>query len=270
MNIEIKTVGYNTEQIQHSHIINGCGVGLYVCGLKKSVERFPDGRIRTPDVSCRRPALRLYFPGGVSEYEYENIRENWWVVFEEPAPVYYDFNSKKPMLRINDRTIEIKPELPLSEEEVCSMRMAFNDIYTAWKNNTPQGKAAAELILGGVLARFLKAEFNWENASKVDRFKNLIDSDTQWEFSLDELSRILGLRRDVARKMFIEKYKVTPRQYRIRHRLARIIELLSSSDLSLKEIAFQCGLKNVTYLNSLSMKYFNCSPGELMKRLRKF
>ena len=268
MNIAIYSMGYNAEQIQHSHVISGSAIGLYVGGLKKSVERFPDGRIRTPDVSYRVPALRLYFPGGFSEYEYENIRENWWVAFADPVPIYYDFASKRAMLRVDDKTIPVKAELPLSPAEVATVRRQFSEIYAGWQSGTALGKATAELILGGVLARFLKAEFSWETGSPAERFKNLIDSDIQWEFSLDELGARLGLRRDVARKLFIEKFNTTPGQYRIQQRLARIIELISQSDLSLKEIAWQCGLKNVTYLNSLTVKHFNSTPSELVKRFR--
>lgn len=268
MNIAIYSMGFNAEQIQHSHVIEGSAIGLYVGGLKKSVERFPDGRIRTPDASYRVPALRLYFPGGFSEYEYENIRENWWIAFADPVPVYYDFSSKRAMLRLEDTSIPIKDELPLDPAEVVAVRHQFSEIYAAWQSGTAVGKATAELILGGVLARFLEAEFSWENGSPAERFKNLIDSDIQWEFSLDELSSKLGMRRDVARKAFIEKFNISPGKYRIQQRLARIIELISMSDLSLKEIAWQCGLKNITYLNSLTSKYFNSTPGDLLRRLR--
>ncbi len=268
MNITILAVGYNAEQIQNTHVINACGVGLYVRGLKKSVEHFPDGRIRTPDVSYRRPALRLYFPGGISEYEYENIRENWWVSLADPAPFFYDFARKRPVFCAGECKIPIKGEIPLSPEEVVAVRKSFSEIYSGWESGTVLGKSTAELILGGVLARFLKAELSWESGTPADRYKNLIDSDVQWEFSLEELGGMLNLRRDVARNIFFEKFKITPSEYRIQQRLARIIELISSSDLSLKEIAWQCGLKNVTYLNSLTVRHFNSTPSELIKRFR--
>jgi len=268
MNISIYSTGYNTEPFRNIHIIGRTGIGLYVSGLKRSVEHFPDGRIRTPDVSTRVPSLRLYFPGGISEYEYSNIRENWWVTFADPTPVVYDFALRRPVCCIGENRIPVKSEIPLSPAEVSAARMAFSEIHAGWLSGTELGKATAELILCGVFSRFLKEEFHLASPLAADRYKQLIDADIQWDFSLEELSDKLNLRRDCARSCFCEKFGISPGKYRIQQRLGRIMELISSSDLSLKEIAWQCGLKNVTYLNSLTRKHFNATPSELLRKFR--
>ena len=103
----------------------------------------------------------------------------------------------------------------------------------------------------------------------AERYKQLIDADTRWTFSLEELGKQLSLRRDDARKCFVEKYGITPGQYRIQMRLGQITNLITSSDLSTKEIAWHCGLKNVTYLNALTSKYFDATPMQLIKRFRR-
>ena len=269
MDIKIHATGYNAEPLRHSHVIIRAGIGLYVQGLKHSVERFPDGKLRTRDVSSRVPSLRLYFPGGVSEYEYDNIRENWWVTFADPAPVYYDFAQKHPVFNLNGVKVPVQSEIPLAPAEIPAVRMAFAEIHSGWQSETLLGRATAELILSGVLARFLKEEFHFASPALADRYKQLIDADIQWQYSLEELSCKLGVKRDHARACFFKKYGISPGKYRIQQRLGHIMDLISTSNLSAKEIAWQCGLKNVTYLNALTQKHFDATPSELIQHFRR-
>ncbi len=269
MNIKICGAGYNAEPLCNRHTIGKTGIGLYVCGLKKSKEFYPDGGIRTHDVSTRTPSLRLYFSGGISEYEYDNVRENWWITFADPAPVYYDFDLKCPVFSDGTNKIPISPEIPLDPAEVSSVRLMFSEIRSGWISGTPLGLATAELLIGGLLAKFLKAEFQMEMPSVAERYKQLIDADVKWTMSLEQLSSQLSMRRDDIRKCFVEKFGIQPGKYRIQQRLGLIMDLITSSNLSAKEITWQCGLKNVTYLNALTSKYFNATPMELIKRFRR-
>lgn len=269
MNIEINASGYNAEPLRHSHIITSTAIGLYVQGLKHSVEKFPDGKIRTQDVSARVPSLRLYFPGGISEYEYDSIRENWWISLGDNPPVYYDFALKRPVFKIGNNKIPIKSEIPLAPAEIPAIRMTFAEIHAGIISKTDLGKATAELLLGGLLAKFLKEEFHYTSPSIAERYKQLIDADIQWKYSLEELSDQLSSRRDITRDQFVEEFGMMPGKYRIQRRLGYIMDLITSSDLSAKEIAWQCGLKNVTYLNSLTKKHFNATPSELIHRFRR-
>lgn len=269
MNIKICGVGYNAEPLCNKHTIGKSGIGLYVCGLKKSKEFYPDGKIRTHDVSSRTPSLRLYFPAGVSEYEYDHVRENWWVTFADPAPFYYDIALKRPVFKDGENIFQVSPEIPLELAEVSLVRAIFSEIRAGWLSGTAQGLTAAGLLTGGLLAKFLNAEFHMEMPSVAERFKQLIDADVRWTMSLEELSGQLSMRRDDVRKCFVDKFGIQPGQYRIQQRLGLIMNLITSSTFSTKEIAWQCGLKNVTYLNALTSKHFAATPSELIKRFRR-
>ena len=76
------------------------------------------------------------------------------------------------------------------------------------------------------------------------------------------------MNRDLLRQRFIERYNLTPREYRIRKRLVRILHLFTYSDMSLKEIAADVGMKNVTHLNALIRKYYGKTPRQLCQEYR--
>ena len=269
MNISIVGYGYNTELLRNRHVIQSTAIGLYVRGLKRNRELYPDGRVRTPDVNARLPSLRLYFPDGVSEYEYDDIRENWWIAFGDPTPVYYDSATRQAMFRTEGGGIPIKAEIPLAPAQIPTIRMAFNDIRTGWDSGTAMGRATAELILASLLATFLKSEYQLAAPTLADRYRQLIDADVHWSHTLEELGGQLNLSRDEARACFQEKYRVTPGKYRMQRRLARIMELITSSNLSVKEIAWECGLRNVTYLNAVTRRHFDSTPTALIRHFRR-
>ncbi len=271
MQISIRDIGYNSEQLRNAHTVQSVGVGLYVTGLKYSRELFPDGRLRTSDVTARVPSLRLYFPGGRSEYEYDRIRENWWVLLKEPVPLYYDFSLRQPVWRDGNTKLPIEPELRLDPAEVPALRLAFVKMRNGFFSGTSRGKVEADLILCGIMARFLASSTNQEKSDEfgvAGKLKQLIDADELCEHTLEELSRLAGVSRNQARRCFIAAYGEPPGEYRIKMRLGRIIDMICSSDLEMKEIAFRNGIKNVTYLNQLTRMHFNATPRELCRRLR--
>lgn len=270
MFLSLNAIGYNTEKLKDRRTIQvPLGVGLYVHGLRKSVEFFPDGRVRTADVSTRNhPALRLYFGGGISSYEYDLIRENWWITLHEPVPIYYHSGLKSAVYRDGKQEIPIPSDIALDESEVPQIRRQFSQIQTGLLIGTAQGRAAAELLLAGILARFLLAELPTAIPNMADRFRQLIDTDVTWEYTLEELADRLGLCRDSARTVFVQRFGIAPGKYRARDRLGRVLNMISGTDQSMKEIAFACGFKNVTYLNSLIRKNFNLTPLSLRRQIR--
>jgi AraC-like DNA-binding protein len=80
--------------------------------------------------------------------------------------------------------------------------------------------------------------------------------------------RELGVNRDVLRARFAERYKLSPSEYRINRRLKRILYLFTYSDMSLKEIAGDVGMKNVTHLNAVIRKYYDKTPRQLCLEYR--
>ena len=65
------------------------------------------------------------------------------------------------------------------------------------------------------------------------------------------------------------EFGIPPGEYRIRQRLARIVRLISGTDLSMKEIAAEVGIAHTSYLNQLIRKYYHTTPLELCRKLRR-
>ena len=72
-----------------------------------------------------------------------------------------------------------------------------------------------------------------------------------------------GFSRDYLRLLFQQTYHISPKEYQNNKRMTMIVELITKTDISLKEIAVLAELKNTTHLNSLIKKQYKLTPGQL-------
>lgn len=70
-------------------------------------------------------------------------------------------------------------------------------------------------------------------------------------------------------KIFKEGVGTTCIEYLNRCRIQKSLELIVREDLSMKEIAYQCGVGDYKYFNVVFRKYIGCSPKEFKNELRK-
>lgn len=96
----------------------------------------------------------------------------------------------------------------------------------------------------------------------------MIDRDSCFRKTLAELSREAQCSAGHIRKLFVKQYLIEPGEYRARLRLRRIMHYIEQTDLSLKEIADQVGMKHVTHLHLFLRERCGTTPRMLLKQYR--
>ena len=100
------------------------------------------------------------------------------------------------------------------------------------------------------------------------KLKQMIDRDIRFEVSLKDCCKKTGYSVSHIRKMFVRHFGIDPGEYRQRKKLERVFSLMSAGNMSLKEVAGEIGMKNVTHLNLFIRKRCNMTPGELYRNFR--
>ncbi len=237
---------------------------FYVRGVVRDYVYWPDGKLKNIFSADAGARLSLAFPGMKTDFEYGPERENWVVMLDWEA---LGFDAASHCFRIDTPSgpLPVPAELAIAPDEIPTLRMAFKRLTDYIHSSLPRHLAAADLLLAGLLARFLEEP---EVDTPAARLRRLIDADEQWHHSLEELSRQAGGSRDHLRRLFFERYRITPGEYRIQKRLKKILHLFAYSDLSLKEIAFAAGMRNVTHLNALIRQHCGKTPTAVRRRYR--
>ena len=237
-------------------VVENPWIALSLSGLIRRTEYDPCGRlISTFDVEKKHfvPYLSVCVPGFVLDFEYGEDRENYVTIFDWNG-LRYDCDRAEFYLNYDGMELAIPEMIELSAPEAAFLRGRFEEIMELYNSAIPCNQLAAEIMTNELFLRFLRSPMEGEDA--VELFRKLLDEDDHYEKSILRHCRDLGVNRDLVRQRFIDRYKLTPREYRIRKRLVRILYLFTYSDMSLKEIAADVGMKNVTHLNALIRKHY--------------
>lgn len=273
MPLQIQTIGKYIHPQSGTQITDFFGIGLNLSGLTRSESYFPDGRMRGQfdgEGQEALPSLSLSLPGSRLRFVYNAHRENWIIFLKEPCPFFYDAEKQQVMYRDGDWIFAIAHTVALSREEAADVRQTFQQVRSCLANGMPQEQIRAEVLTMGLLLRFFCGlpDTKTPEHPAVEVFREKMERDVRWEKSLDELAAEVGFGRDHLRHLFIRKYGIPPGEYRIRQRIAHVMQLLSDTELSMKEIAERVGIPHVSYLNILVRKHCHTTPGALRRKFR--
>lgn len=101
-----------------------------------------------------------------------------------------------------------------------------------------------------------------EDASRFEAMKKHLHDNLRKGIGVSEMADMAGLSRSHFARLFKEAEGMSPRDYLEDLRLRRALSLLYSQDLSVKEIAINCGIPDVNYFCRLFRKHTGMSPGE--------
>lgn len=245
-------------------------LGMGVSGRIRSKIYAPDGTLfREFDhtVQPQTPALYILTPGFSSEFEYGPNRENYVIGLDFPA-LTYDRENRCFMLDYDGLQLPMADTLPLAETEVSTMRETFQTIIREHASAIPYRQLTAAWMTLDLLRRFFRQPA--DDRDPVKRFRQMLVDDPGSSTPLEWYSHELGISRDTLRRKFFARYKITPAEYRSRLKLEYIKKLFSTTDMTLKEIAFAAGMKNPSHLSMFIRARCNQSASSLCREYRKF
>lgn len=98
---------------------------------------------------------------------------------------------------------------------------------------------------------------------------DLMQRASSTEFSLGSICRLVNLSPTRLRQLFKEETGRTPRQYLRDLRMGKAEQFLCSTFLTVKEISFLCGVKDVSHFVRDFKKQFGLTPSEFRARNRQ-
>lgn len=103
----------------------------------------------------------------------------------------------------------------------------------------------------------------------ANQVRSKLESEYHNPKSLLDLSTELGVPLTTMQRMFKEKFGTSPKRYQFECRMRHVRDLLESSDMTMKEIAYRTGFQNQYYFSNAVKKEYKLSPGQLRTFLRQ-
>lgn len=259
-NLEVLNVGVYREPQQFTQQLDQHFLMFSVQGLKYLKAGFAEYHV--PD-----PHFWLFFPGETFSFEYGPGRENWVISFESDMLLPHLANHQAMIFNDGD-WIPFSRFANVPAELVAGWQEEFFQIRDAVANPTPLNLLRAKMGAMAVLRFMIEQGVKVQRQSPANRLRQLISETTNLPRSLAELSVECGYSVDHMRELFTSEFGISPQAYRIRHRMAKAMDLIANSRLSLKEIAYATGFKHPSHFSALFRKTYGASARETMRRLR--
>ena len=255
---------------EHRRIVKDYDFDLYL-GEERSVTI--DGKHYTApagSVVYRRPGELVVSRGnydcyvltldfsGLSEIDQQNYRRSrpGEPQSRDLNPMFDDFPSVFMPKHINDIRDAFKKIASCSYPNIVNEELAT--LYT-------------EELLYLLLADF-KAHEGEKLNKELDHTEKIcayINKNYKRSITADELSREVSLNKNYMIRMFKERMGKTPIGYLIETRLFYSSNLLTSSKLSVGDIALECGFNSSAYFTKVFKEHYNITPLEFRKKYQK-
>jgi len=91
-----------------------------------------------------------------------------------------------------------------------------------------------------------------------------------FDISNSVLAEKCGISEVYFRRLFFDKFKITPKQYIIGLRLDKAKQILSGGEMKISEVAEECGFTNPYHFTRFFKEKVGINPGEYMRKNRTF
>jgi len=137
--------------------------------------------------------------------------------------------------------------------------------------NTPTAKLIVKEILFLINSDICRKERseNQEIQTVADVAALYITKNFQKNISLSELSQLVHIDKSYLVRIFKKQYLTTPIEYLINLRLRHAIALLADTNITISEIAFECGYSSVSFFTRQFEKHLGKTPTAYRADIRK-
>ncbi len=155
-----------------------------------------------------------------------------------------------------------------------SILKIFKDATSAWEEKKDISNAIVRKCIYDIIIKISKElERNYMPCAKETLIKPAIDvinrDFTKNDLSVKALADLCGISEAYFRRIFTDKYSVSPKDYIINLRIEHAKHLLVSGQFTVSETAHMCGYFEPCHFSREFKKHFGVSPNEYAKASRK-
>jgi len=230
-------------------------------------------------VNLKKGLLMIRKPGtvvrGVSSYECHSI--GFDNLYDEKLSQYYSEEIYKDpttdlLTIIRNKTSKFLDNLPdtIEIEDYAYVKGLFKECLELYLKQDEDfqfyGKQLIYTILKAVMDQHQKKLIKERpgilsgTQSIMGKSRDYIEVNYANAISLDELSELAGYSREAYCRLFKKIYNKSPIDYLVHVRIINAKRLLITTNLSIYEIALECGFNNDTYFYSVFKKRVGMSP----------
>lgn len=187
--------------------------------------------------------------------------------------LHYLYDNQLPDWFAEDKSQKSSSTVKLVRHEL------IDNYYTALKSYFDMPKFFTEEVIQSKVRELISLLVTTDLSNDTRKiFGNLFNA-TSYEFqetiaknifedlNIEDLAFLTGMSLSSFKRKFKDIFGTSPNKYIVSKRLDRAQTLLRTSDLTISEVAFDCGFSDVGYFSKTFKKHYNISPSESKKMI---
>lgn len=160
-----------------------------------------------------------------------------------------------------------------SPEGAQDFEELFKKLHSCYITRDIACKIREKSILYELLYRIIRLNFTSEitmkNEMQIARAVRYVNKNISKKITLEELSQITNYSIPHLRRLFYEKFKISPLNFITKQKIERAKEIIEIEDLPISEVASICGFENTSYFIKQFKKLTGITPKEYKSRFFK-
>jgi AraC family transcriptional regulator len=168
---------------------------------------------------------------------------------------------------IDPDRIELIPQFTAFDQLIHQLGLSLKaDLEAGCPTGKIFGESAATMLAARLLQQHsvrtpkLASDENGLSSYTLRQVLDYIRSNLSQDLSIADLAQVAGMSPYYLMRMFKKSMHVTPRQYIIQTRIDRAKELLRSRELSIADIALECGFTNQSHFTNVFRHITDTTP----------
>lgn len=147
-------------------------------------------------------------------------------------------------------------------ENAATIGLLFSRLLESWSNRHSVNKAKS--IIYDILGKIENDKRNSLEDSTFARCVRYIDTHfCESELDINTVCSVGFISASSLQRAFNAHFGLSPKQYLLKLRMNRALELLANNDLSIREIAFACGFNDEKYFSRAFKARYGYSPSKI-------
>ncbi len=150
------------------------------------------------------------------------------------------------------------------------LKPTFEKIVDIISSDMPDGEMQAVLqgIFVEIISKLSVAVSENKHSDEARKLKNYLDSNISRLVSVAELAKTIFRSQDYCQKLFSREFGITPYAYQLERKIQKAKVLLTSTNISVGEIAQSLGYNDAHYFSNLFYNKCGCRPTDYRKSRR--
>ena len=235
---------------------------IHLNGLVQAKVTMPSGK-DLGLIDGKKP-FALFLPAkGTFSFSYKENRDNWVLML--PKDSLEEKSQEEVCLKMENNYANIPPLHYLTNYQAELCRLSLKKTHLAFHRPGDSRNFLLSLSLNALLDIILNPDLDPGPTDPAESFRQNIVSDRNFTKTLASISDEVGYSSDHLRRLFEERFAISPKKFREQYRMGIALNFLNNG-MTAKDVSEELGYNYPGHFSNAFKKFYGDTPSSILQK----